>query len=121
VTGLVLLAVGFLFLWLFVVLPSRRSQRTKLAMQDTIEPGDEIVTAGGLYGTVLDVGEDDLEVEIAPEIVVRIAKRAVAARFDEDDEEDDAEEFEAGEDDEPDPAGELEPHAEAKPTGEHAS
>ena len=98
-TGLILLAVGFLFLWLFVVLPQRRAQRQKIAMQDAIEVGDEIVTAGGLYGFVRGVEEDDLEVEIAPSVVVRIARRAVATVFDDEDDADEEELAEAAAED----------------------
>jgi preprotein translocase subunit YajC len=59
-----------------------------MQMQDTIEPGDEIVTAGGLYGFVSAVGEDELEVEIAPGTVVRVATRAVAGVIGADEDED---------------------------------
>lgn len=67
-------------------------------MQDSIDVGDEIVTAGGMYGFVTAIGEDELEVEIAPGTIVRVASRAVAGRIDPDadddepDEEEDAEE-----------------------------
>ena len=66
-------------------------------MQDTIDVGDEIVTAGGMYGFVTAIGDDELEVEIAPGTIVRVATRAVAGRIDPDnqdepDEEEDAEE-----------------------------
>jgi preprotein translocase subunit YajC len=36
------------------------------------------VTAGGLYGRIKEVGEEDVQLEIAPEIVVRVDKRAVS-------------------------------------------
>jgi preprotein translocase subunit YajC len=86
------------FLYLFVLLPQRRATRSKMEMQDSIDVGDEIVTAGGMYGYVTSIGDDELEVEIAPGTVVRVATRAVAARIDPDvdedepDEEEDAEE-----------------------------
>jgi preprotein translocase subunit YajC len=86
------------FLYLFVLLPQRRATRAKMEMQDSIDVGDEIVTAGGMYGYVTSIGDDELEVEIAPGTVVRVATRAVAARIDPDvdddepDEEEDAEE-----------------------------
>jgi preprotein translocase subunit YajC len=40
------------------------------------------VTAGGLYGTVTRVGGDDVAVEVAPGVEVRVARRAVAAIVD---------------------------------------
>jgi preprotein translocase subunit YajC len=71
----VLLALG----WAFVVLPSRRRQRAHQAMQDDIESGDEIITAGGIHGVVREAGEGELRVEIAPNTVVTLDRRAVAA------------------------------------------
>ncbi len=59
-------------------------------MQDAIDVGDEIVTAGGMYGYVTAVGDDELEVEIAPGTIVRVATRAVAGRIDPDDDQEEA-------------------------------
>jgi preprotein translocase subunit YajC len=64
-----------------------------------IEVGDEIVTAGGLFGHVQSVADDELLVEIAPGTKVRIARRAVAGIVGP--EEEDEEELEAGEAPEP--------------------
>ena len=72
---LILLALGWVFLWL----PSRRRQRAHLAMQDELEPGDEIITAGGIHGIVRETDERELRVEIAPGTVVTLDRRAVAA------------------------------------------
>ena len=59
-------------------------------MQDSIDVGDEIVTAGGLYGDVLAIDEaGELEVEIAPGVNVRVARRAVVGVSDDDDEDED--------------------------------
>ena len=58
-------------------------------MQDSIDVGDEIVTAGGMYGFVTAIGDDELEVEIAPGTIVRVATRAVAGRIDPDDDAED--------------------------------
>jgi len=71
----VLLVLGWLFLWL----PSQRRQRAHRAMQDDIEAGNEIITAGGIHGIVRETGEDELRVEIAPGTVVTLDRRAVAA------------------------------------------
>jgi preprotein translocase subunit YajC len=71
----VLLALAWVFLWL----PSRRRQREHAAMQDDVESGDEIITAGGIHGVVRDAAERELRVEIAPGTVVKLDRRAVAA------------------------------------------
>jgi preprotein translocase subunit YajC len=69
----------FALLWLLVLRPQRRRQTEQLRMQDTLHVGDEIVTAGGIRGHVRQLDEEVLRVEIAPDVQVRVDRRAVAA------------------------------------------
>ena len=48
-------------------------------MQDSVEAGDEIITAGGLHGTVREIDDETARVEIAPNVVVTLDRRAIAA------------------------------------------
>ena len=74
---LIILLFGFAIMWLLIVLPQRRRQRAHEQMLGNIRPGDYILTAGGLYGTVTELGQDDLGVEVAPDVEVRVSKRAI--------------------------------------------
>jgi preprotein translocase subunit YajC len=75
--------VGMLVLfWLLIVLPQRRRRQRQVAMLAQLTAGDDVITAGGLYGSVRDVADDHVVLEIAPETRVRVAKSAVAARMD---------------------------------------
>ena len=85
---LIFLALGFGLMWLLIVLPQRRRTQSHSSMIEELKPGDYIVTAGGMYGTVTDLGEEDLGLEIAPDVEVRVAKRAVGAVIPEDEIED---------------------------------
>jgi preprotein translocase subunit YajC len=69
----------FVLLWLLVIRPQRRRQDQQLRMQDALHLDDEIITAGGLHGYIRQLDEDVLTVEIAPEVRVRVDRRAVAA------------------------------------------
>ena len=80
----------FALLWLFVLRPQRRRSTEQLQMQDTLRVGDEVITAGGIRGYVRQLDEEVLEVEIAPEVVVRLDRRAVAALVQEQDDDPDA-------------------------------
>ena len=71
---LVLLAL----MWFLIIRPQRRRQQAAQQLLTKIGVGKEIVTAGGLYGTVTADEGDEVRVEIADGVVVRIAKRAVA-------------------------------------------
>ena len=48
-------------------------------MQDEVEAGDEIITAGGIHAIVREAGDEQLKVEIASGVLVRLDRRAVAA------------------------------------------
>jgi preprotein translocase subunit YajC len=88
----------FALLWLFVLRPQRRRSTEQLQMQDTLRVGDEVITAGGIRGFVRQLDEEVLKVEIAPEVVVRLDRRAVAALVqEEDDDPDELTQTESGE------------------------
>jgi preprotein translocase subunit YajC len=76
---LIVLVIGFVLMWLLIVVPQRRKQAAQLTMIESLAPGDYVVTAGGLYGTITDLGELDLGLEIAPDVEVRVAKRSIGA------------------------------------------
>jgi preprotein translocase subunit YajC len=88
---LIFVVVIALFAWLFLVLPSRRRQRSHKAMQDSVTTGNEIITAGGIHGIVTEVGDEDVRIEIAEGVVVKIDRRAIAAVAEDDEEEEDDE------------------------------
>jgi preprotein translocase subunit YajC len=61
-----------------LVRPQRRRQQQQNEMVSQLEEGVEILTAGGVYGRVRSIREDELTVEIAPGTNVKLDKRAVA-------------------------------------------
>jgi preprotein translocase subunit YajC len=76
---LIIIVAMFVLLWLLLIRPQRRRQVAQRELIASVQVGDEILTAGGLYGHVRALGdEDDLVVEIAPGTEVRVARRAVA-------------------------------------------
>ena len=77
--GFIIILILFAAIWLLFVLPARRRRTAHSAMQDSVEVGNEIITAGGLHGTVTAMGDDVVDVEIAPSVVVRLDRRAIAA------------------------------------------
>ena len=76
---LVLVIIFFGVVWFFFLAPVRRRRAEHTAMQESVEVGDEVITAGGIHATVTSAEDDRLEVEIAPNVVVTLDRRAVAA------------------------------------------
>ena len=79
---LIFFAGMLVLFWLLIVLPQRRRRQRQVTMLSQLAAGDDVITTGGLYGSVRDVADDHVLLEIAPETRVRVAKSAVAARLD---------------------------------------
>jgi len=80
--GFLILLIGFFaVLWLVFIRPQRRRHQAQREMLEELSPGTEILTAGGIFGTVRAVDDDELTVEIAPGTNIRLARRAVAGVF----------------------------------------
>lgn len=76
--SLIILVAMFALLWVLLIRPQRKRQQEQQALLSSVDVGDEVLTVGGLYGIVREIDEeDDLIVEIAEGIQVRIARRAV--------------------------------------------
>jgi preprotein translocase subunit YajC len=71
--------IAFLLLWLIVVRPQRKRQNQQQQMLSELRVGDEVLTAGGIYGTVSRLDDDHVTVKIASGTEVRVARRAIAA------------------------------------------
>lgn len=98
---LILLAV--LAIVLFVSARRQRRQvRETQQMQNSLVEGDRVVTTSGIYGIVTDLGEDDLELEIAPDVYTWWLRAAIRQRVqgDADVDEDDQDFDDEGVDDE---------------------
>jgi preprotein translocase subunit YajC len=77
----VLIALALGAMWLIIIRPQRRKQKLQQSMQSELMVGDEVLTAGGVYGKVTQIGDDEVQVEIAPNVEVRLARRAIAAQL----------------------------------------
>ncbi len=76
---LIVIAILVALAWVFILVPSRRRQRSHAAMQDDVEAGDEIITAGGIHAIVREAGDEQMTIEIAPGVLVKLDRRAIAA------------------------------------------
>lgn len=75
-----LIFFGVIF-YLLIIRPQQKRTRERNRMIDATAPGDRIVTIGGLHGTVQSMDEETLRLEIAPDVVITLAKGAVGQRI----------------------------------------
>lgn len=67
-----------LIFWLLIIRPARARQREFLKTQNALSVGDKIMLASGIFGEIASIGDDTLELRIAPETVVTVNRQAVA-------------------------------------------
>ena len=98
-----LILMGGVFYFILIRPQRRRAQQQRATLAD-LEVGDEIMTGGGIFGTVTDINDQEgtVDVEIAEGVTIHMLKAGVNRRLvDEDEyEDDDEEEEDEGDDDE---------------------
>jgi preprotein translocase subunit YajC len=67
-------------IWVLLIQPQRRRQQQQTRLLAELKAGDEVITVGGLYGRVQSLDDESVQLEVAPQTSVRVAKSAVAAR-----------------------------------------
>ena len=77
--GFLVIIIAFGFLYFVLIRPQKKRQLASQRMLNELHVGDEVITAGGIYGEIVGVGDDDVTVRIAPELDVRVARRAIAS------------------------------------------
>ena len=66
-------------LYVLMIRPQRQRQKQQQKMIDGAGVGDDILTSGGIYGTITEVEDDDIVVEIADGLNVHMTRRGIAA------------------------------------------
>jgi preprotein translocase subunit YajC len=84
-----LLLMGLIFYFL-LIRPQRRQRQAHQRLVESVDVGDEVVTIGGLYGTVRAMDDDSLTLEVAPNVEIRFSRGAIARKMVYDDEYEDA-------------------------------
>lgn len=63
--------------YLMVLMPMRKRQRKVQEFQASLKPGDRVVTTGGIYGTITKVTDQLVQLQIAQNVRIDIAKAAI--------------------------------------------
>ncbi|GAB3958643.1 hypothetical protein GCM10027614_76550 [Micromonospora vulcania] len=77
-TPILMIALLFGVMYFMMIRPQQKRRREAESMQSALGPGDEVVTIGGLYGTVTGVEDDTVLLEVAPGVQERYARPAIA-------------------------------------------
>lgn len=78
---LILTIVLIVPFWALIIRPQQQRQRDHKAFVETLAPGDRVEAFSGIHGTIAEVDETTVRVEVAPEVIVTMAKLAISSRL----------------------------------------
>jgi len=80
-----LLTILFIVIgWFLIIRPQQQRMREQREVVASLQPGDRVITAGGIHGRLVTVDDETVEVEVALGVVLTLARPAIARRLDDD-------------------------------------
>ena len=77
----IMLALIFVVMWFFMIRPQRKQQKELENFRNSLKNGDKVVTVGGIYGTVCEVKDAYVLIEIDKDVKIRVSKQALVKDF----------------------------------------
>lgn len=74
------LALIFVVFWAVAMRPARKQRENLAQMQDGLEIGDEVVTSSGIYGSIHQLADTRVGLEIAPGVVIEMSRHSVVRK-----------------------------------------
>jgi len=72
------LVIIMVIFYVLLILPAQRRQKKTQAMLGALKNGDKVVTSGGLYGTIVGLEPEAVQLRIAEQVKVKVARSAIA-------------------------------------------
>lgn len=85
VSWLPILLVAVVF-WLLIIRPAQRRQSATANLQKSVDLGDDVVLTSGIYGTVVELTDDHVGVEVADGVTLRVMRAAIGSKVHKDEE-----------------------------------
>jgi preprotein translocase subunit YajC len=95
----IIMALMLGVMYVLMIRPQRQKQSQQQSMIEDAGVGDDVLTTGGIYGTITQAEGDDVVVEIATDLHVHMTRRGIAAVLPPEEEEEDEEDAAEDEDD----------------------
>ena len=64
--------------WFLIIRPQQKKQKEHVRMVDSLRKGDKVISNGGIFGTIIKVGDDRITLEIASKVQIQIERQQVA-------------------------------------------
>jgi preprotein translocase subunit YajC len=78
----IFLVVIFAIFYFVMIRPQQKRQKEHRQMMEGLQRGDKVITAGGIYGTIESINEDNVIIKVEGGTTMRVARGSVAMRRD---------------------------------------
>jgi preprotein translocase subunit YajC len=69
----------FVIFYFLLIRPQQKRQKEHQRMINELKRGDNVITAGGIHGSVVGVAENTATIEIAPNVKIKVTRSSIAA------------------------------------------
>ena len=77
----VMLLLIFVVMWFFMIRPQRKQQKELQKFRDGLQKGDKVVTVGGIFGTVVEIKEKSVLIEVDKDVKIRVDKNSLVKDY----------------------------------------
>lgn len=78
-SGILMMVVVVAIFYFFMIRPQQKKQKDIQKAREALQAGDKIVTAGGIYGKIKEIGDTYMLIEVADGVRIRVDKTSVFA------------------------------------------
>ena len=78
-SGILMMVVIVAIFYFFMIRPQQKKQKEIQKAREALKVGDQIVTAGGIYGRIREIGDVYMAIEVANGVTIRIDKSSIFA------------------------------------------
>lgn len=77
----IMLGLIFVVMYFFMIRPQKKQQKELQNFRDSLKKGDRVVTIGGIFGTVCEIKEGSVLIEVDNNVKIRVSKEALVKDF----------------------------------------
>lgn len=78
---MIMILLMFVVMWLFMIRPQQKKQKEMEKFRNELKKGDKVVTIGGIYGTVKEIRDTTVDIEISNGVSIRVDKSSLVKDF----------------------------------------
>ncbi len=71
------LIIIFVLFYFFLIMPQQKKQKERKNMLANLKKGDKVITIGGIYGTILDIKDEELVLDLGNGIKIKVTRSAI--------------------------------------------